>query len=372
MNVKEIQAKSILRKHKHIDSWFVSKYGMNLYRGCTHNCVYCDGRAEKYNVDGVFGQDVAVKTNALDLLRKELDPSRSKLDPGYIMVGGGVGDSYQPIEKQYRLTRKTLELLDHYNFPINILTKSTLVERDIDIIKKINENKRAIVNFSFSSVDENVSSIFEPGVPIPENRLETIKKFKEEGIACGMFLMPVIPFITDSPKFLEESIKKAKKAGVDFIIFSGMTLKTGRQSNYFYNVLKENYPDLLVEYNNIYQGDKWGSAKPEYYESINKTFSFLIKEYRIPPRIPSFLFKDFLKENDLVTVILEQLDYLCKLKNRNSPYRYAAYSISKLDKPISSIRNKLQELKGVGPTTEKIILEIIDTGTSTYYEKLLY
>jgi DNA polymerase/3'-5' exonuclease PolX len=84
------------------------------------------------------------------------------------------------------------------------------------------------------------------------------------------------------------------------------------------------------------------------------------------------LFKDFLKENDLVTVILEQLDYLCKLHDRNSPYSYAAYSVSQLDHPVSSIKNKLQDLKGVGPTTEKIILEILDTGTSSYYEKLLY
>ena len=113
LTIKEIEAKSILRKHKKIDSWFLSRYNMNLYRGCTHNCVYCDGRAEGYYVEGEFGNDVAVKINALEVLRRELDPKRKRtpFKRGYVMVGGGVGDSYQPIEEKYELTRKTLELL---------------------------------------------------------------------------------------------------------------------------------------------------------------------------------------------------------------------------------------------------------------------
>jgi len=117
MHLKKIIAKSILRKYKKIDSWFLSRYGMNLYRGCTHNCVYCDGRAEKYNLEGEFGQDVAVKVTALDILARELNPKQKRIlfKPGYIMVGGGVGDSYQPAEKEYKLTRQVLELLYKLN-----------------------------------------------------------------------------------------------------------------------------------------------------------------------------------------------------------------------------------------------------------------
>ena len=113
MVVKEIKAKSILRKHKRIDSWFISQYGMNFYRGCNHNCVYCDGRSEGYYVEGEFGEDVWVKVNAIGLLRKELDPRRKRtpLKPCFIMLGGGVGDSYQPIEEKYKLSRKALYLL---------------------------------------------------------------------------------------------------------------------------------------------------------------------------------------------------------------------------------------------------------------------
>ncbi len=371
--IKEIKAKSILRKYKKIDSWFISQYGFNLYRGCIHNCVYCDGRSEKYNVNGEFGKDIAVKINAVDLLRKELDPKRKKvpLNKCFIMCGGGVGDSYQPIEKEYKLSRKALELLYEYNLPVSILTKSTLVKRDIDIIKNINKRNKAIVSFSFSSVDDEISSIFEPGVPSPSQRLDTIKFFKNEGIACGIFLLPVIPFITDHPHMIENSILKAKQAGVDFIIFGGMTLKIGRQKNYFLNKLSATFPELCSKYKNIYKDDKWGNPTKEYYENIHRNFNNAAKKHKIPVRIPPNLFKNILDENNLVIVILEHLDYLLKLEGKPSPYGYAAYSISKLKTPLSIIKNDLREIKGVGKTTEKIILEILNTRRTTYYENLL-
>jgi len=373
MTIREIEAKSILRKHKKIDSWFVSQYGMNFYGGCAHNCVYCDGRSEKYQVGGEFGKDVTVKVNAVDVLRRELDPKRKRtpLKRSYIGVGGGVGDSYQPIEKKYQLTRKALKLMYEYKFPVHMLTKSTLIERDIDILKKISEQNRAVVSFSFSSVDDEISAIFEPGVPPPSERLKTLALFKSEGIPCGMFLLPVIPFITDKPELMEESVKKATEVGLDFVIFGGMTLKDGRQKDYFFNVLKEHYPDIITEYQKIYTGDKWGQASGEYYDSINLTFNRIAKKYKMPKRIPYALFKDILSENDLVIVILEHIDYLLKLEGKRSPYGYAAYSISQLKEPLSAMKGELRKLKGVGRTTEGIILEILETGNSSYYEKLL-
>jgi len=373
VTVKEIEAKSILRKNNKIDSWFISYYGMNLYRGCTHDCIYCDGRSEGYYVNGEFGKDVVVKINAIDVLRRELDPKRKRapFKKSYMMVGGGIGDSYQPIEKKYELTRKTLHILYENNWPVHLLTKSTLVKRDVDILKKINEKNRAIVSFSFSSADDKISAIFEPGVPPPSERLETIEFFKDEGISCGMFLLPVIPFVTDKPNLLEETIRLAKDAGVDFIIFGGMTLKDGKQKEYFFETLKKNYPELTTEYHHIYRGDKWGNAIGEYYESINQTFNVIAKKYKIPKRVPPALYRDILSENDLVIVILEHIDYLLKLEEKKSPYGYAAYSISKLNEPLSSIKNELQQIKGVGEVTERIILEILNTGNSSYYEKLL-
>ena len=373
LTIKEIEAKSILRKHKKIDSWFLSRYGMNLYRGCIHNCVYCDGRAEGYYVEGEFGSDVAVKVNALEVLRRELDPKRKRtpFKRGYVMVGGGVGDSYQPVEEKYELTRKTLALLSEKKFPVHILTKSTLVKRDVDILKKINETSRAIVSFSFSSTDETISRIFEPGVPSPRKRLETISFFKDKGIACGMFLLPVIPFITDINDVMEKTIQDAQDVGVDFIIFGGMTLKEGKQKEYFLNVIQQYYPKLVVEYQMIYHGSKWGEAIPEYYNQLHLTFNTLMKQYKIPRRIPPELYKDILTENDLVIVILEHLDYLLKLEGKKSPFGYAAYSLSQVQQPLSTMLNKLDTIKGIGKTTENIIREILSTGSSTFYEHLL-
>ncbi|PNX48273.1 MAG: hypothetical protein BV457_04095 [Thermoplasmata archaeon M9B1D] len=373
MKVKEIKAKTILRKHKKIDSWFLSRYGMNIYRGCIHNCAYCDGRSEKYNVSGDFGCEVQVKINAIEVLRRELDAEKKKMaaEKEFIMLGGGVGDSYQPIEEKYRFSRKALELLYEKDFPVSILTKSTLIERDLDVIKKINEKNKAIVSFSFSSACDKISSIFEPGVPSPSERLKTLKLFKKSGIPTGIFLMPVIPFITDKPEILNDTIDKAKKADVDFIIFSGMTLKKGRQKDYFFDVLKKNYPELIIDYSNIYKDNPWGNPAAEYHDYIQKIFSVISKRYKIPVRIPYYLFKDFLSENDLVVVILEQIDYMIKNLGGKSPYGFAAYSISKINKPLSSIKNDLRKIKGVGPATEKIILEILETKNSKYYEKLM-
>jgi DNA repair photolyase len=288
-----------------------------------------------------------------------------------MILGGGVGDSYQPIEKRYQLSRKALQLFYEYKFPVHILTKSNLVKRDIDILKKINDQSRAVVSHSFSSVDEDLSAIVEPGVPSPDERLETIALLKNEGITCGMFLLPVIPFITDKPELMEETIKRASQAGIDFVIFGGMTLKDGKQKDYFSNVIKRHFPELTTEYVNIYRGNKWGAAIKEYYGSINQAFHTIMEKYKIPKRMPLRFFKDIVEQKDLVIVILEHIDYLLRLEGKTSPFGYAAYSISQSKVPFSTLRRDLRRLKGVGKTTERIILEILETGTSSYYEKLL-
>ncbi len=374
MKIKEIEAKSILRRHKKIDSWFISHYGMNLYRGCAHDCIYCDGRAEKYQVAGEFGKDVAVKVNAIEILSRELDPKRKRkpFKPSFMMVGGGVGDSYQAVEKRYTLTRQALALIHRYDFPVHILTKSTLIERDLDILQQINTSSRVLVSFSFSSVDDEISRFVEPGVPPPSERLKTLKRFKAGGITCGMFLMPVIPFLTDSPQLIENAVKRAKAVGLDYIIFSGMTLKEGKQKDHFIQHLRSRYPELEAAYESIYKEDQWGMATKDYYDSINHSFHQMAKHYRMPSRIPAHLYNDILNEDDRVIVILEQLDYLAKLEGRRSPYGYAAYSLSRQHKPLREMRERLQGIKGIGRVTERIIQEIIDTGTSQYYEKLLF
>lgn len=368
--VKEILSKSILRKLKRIDSWFVSSCGMNLYRGCTNDCTYCDGRSEKYNVEGEFGKDVGVKVNAIEILEKELNPvnKRIPLKKGYVLIGGGVCDAYQPAEKKYLLSRRVLELISRFNYPVHILTKSTIVLRDIDLLSEINKRTRSVISFSFSSCNDTISKIFEPGVPLPSERLEAIKVIKQNGIHCGMFLMPVIPYITDTAEIIEESISKAKDAGVDFIIFSGMTLKEGKQKEHFLNVLSEFNPALIKKYEELYHPSIWGNASKEYYKSISKTFYSLAKKYHIPIRLPFGLYSDILSDNDKITVMLDNLHYMHQMNGEDSFFGLAANSISQLKFPVSQVKDKLTSLKGIGNFTEKIILEIIETGTSKYFQ----
>ena len=373
MAVSEIEAKSILRKHKKIDSWFISRYGMNLYSGCVHNCSYCDGRAEKYQVFGEFDRDITVKTNAIEILERELNPKkkRAPLKKCFMLLGGGVCDCYQPLEKKYQLSREVLKLLIKYDWPVHILTKSILVRRDIDLISKINSQNRSIVSFSFSTVDERLARIMEPKVPSPEDRLKTITQLNRKGIACGMFLMPVIPFLTDSERMIDHTITKGIEAGIDFVIFGGMTLKTGRQSSHFFKVVDKYFPELKEKIGSLYSGDQWGQANKSYYDALHRTFYSVAKRHGVPVRIPLYYYQDLLDENDLVVVFLEQLDYLLKLRNQPSPYGFAAYSISKLKEPLLSMTEQLIHLKGVGSVTERIILEILRTRNCDYHNKLM-
>lgn len=373
MIVREIEAKSILRKNKKIDSWFISHYGMNLYRGCTHNCTYCDGRTEKYRVEGDFGKEVEVKINALDILKRELDPARKRkpFKGGFMMIGGGVGDGYQPLENKYHLTRQALELINHHQLPVHLLTKSTTVIKDLELLKQIQARSRLLVSMSFSSMDDRIGAIFEPGVPPPSERLKTLALFKKEGLNCGVFMLPVIPFITDTADLMEETIQKTSESGLDYLIFGGMTLKEGRQKDYFFETLKKYDLRLIKKYEQIFVGHPWGSALKSYYNSIHQRFYRIAVKYTIPLRIPIHLCHDILDENDLSIVILEHIDYYLKLRGQNSAYGYAAYVISQLKEPLSLHRNSFHNLKGISRAAEQIVIEILDTGRSALYEKLL-
>jgi DNA repair photolyase len=371
--ITEITAKSIVRKHKRIESCFVTRYGMNLYRGCLHDCAYCDGRAEGYYVEGEFGRDVAVKVNAVDVLGRELDPKRRRkpLKPSYLLLGGGVGDCYQPPEERYCLARRALMLFHERGWPVHVLTKSTLVQRDMDLITAINRDRRAIVSFSFSTVDDKVAARFEPGVPPPSARLVALSRFRDAGVATGMYLMPVIPFVTDTPPMLEAAVRAARAIGVDFVVFGGMTLKDGRQREHFLRVLRRHYPERLHEYDIVYRGERWGNPVDEYYHSLNQLFSLLARRYRITPRIPPRLYRSILDENDRMVVMLDHIDQLMRQRGNTSPYGFAAHSITHLAVPLSSIRSQIPGIKGVGPRVHKTILEILDTGRSELLSELM-
>ena len=346
---------------------------MNLYRGYGHDCAYCDGRAEKYYVEGEFGRDVEVKVNAPELLEGELDAKRKRkpMRRGFVMLGGGGGDSYQPAEEKYGLTRRILEVLERHPFPVHVLTKSVLVERDLDILKRIHERNGAVVSMSFSSADDAVSAVFEPGCALPSKRFGLLRRFADEGIPTGMFYMPVIPFVTDKPEMIAETVRRGKEAGVRFAAFGGMTMKGGRQEAHFMKVLAGYRPGLEPEYNAIYRGNRWGQPIPDYHGALDPLFLAAARKHQLPMRMPAALFAGKVDENDLVTVILDQMDSLTRMRGNTPPFRSAVWTLSKLEEPVSSYLDPTV-LKGIGPRAAKIIAEILDTGTCREYESLLF
>ena len=373
--IKEVEAKSLLRRQKHIDSWFLSSGGINLYRGCTHNCVYCDGRDQKYQVEGDFGSEVSIKINAVQLLERELDPARRRkpFAGGFMFVCGGVSDSYQHFEKEYGITRRSLELLLRFGHPVHMLTKSTLIERDMELLGRIRDRKAAVISFSFSTVDDGLARKLEPGVPPPSARLETIRRFTEAGFSCGVYLMPVVPFLTDSPEQIEAAVAAAKTAGASFICFSGMTLKPGRQKDYFMSFLAGEFPDLLPRYEKLYgNADRWGSPPGDYAAYGGRVFEAAAAKYRIPKRMPVSIWSGLVSRSEQIILMLEQLGYLADLKGRNNPYTAAAWTLKKTEQPVELLgTDELCRFPGIGDFTARLIREIAETGSCSYYKKLI-
>jgi DNA repair photolyase len=381
MTAREIEAKSVLRRFRRIDSWFVAKSGLNLYRGCAHDCAYCDGRAEKYRVEGLAAaatgtasfSEVAIKVNAVEVLRRELVPKRRTTAPrwsGFVVLGGGVGDSYQPAEESCGIARRTLVLFEELGVPVHILTKSTLVLRDADILERIAGDGRtgarrtgALVSFSISSADDATSSIFEPGAPPPSQRLRALAALAKRGIPGGVFLMPVIPGVTDSREAMDAALAAAVDAGARYVLFGGMTLKDGRQKDHFLSVLSGVRPDLVPSYRRLYPGDPWGGASGDYYARITRIFGDLARGRRIPPRIPRELFEGIVSGADLAVTLLDQTHAMLELEGKRSRLGYAAFQLSREKGAAAS--------SGIDPQAAAMVEEIRRTGTARLYEQLL-
>ncbi len=252
-----IQAKSILSKLKQApDSWFGITYNMNLYRGCQHQCIYCDSRSECYRIADL--SKIQVKENALKLLALELKRKKEKATIGT----GSMNDPYMPVEKSVQLTRKALEIIDHYGFPVHIITKSDLVLRDLELIQGIAKKSYAAVSLTITTADDTLSRIIEPAAPLSSHRFAALKNLSDAGIYTGMLLMPVLPFINDTAENIQALVQKAKQAGAKYIIGSmGMTLRD-RQRDYYYEKLEKYFPGLKAKYMARY-GEQYGVGVPD-------------------------------------------------------------------------------------------------------------
>lgn len=344
MPIEEINSKSILRKNVHTDSWFISQYGLNLYRGCSHNCSYCDGRAEGYFTNADFAKNITVKTNAPELLERELTPSRrkSRLSRAFVLLGGGVNDSYQAIDKKYQLSRKALEVLLRKGFPVHIITKSDLLERDIDLLQEINEKTAVTVSVSLSCANDEIARHFESGAPLPSARLAIVHKLRKLGIHAGVFLMPPIPLITDNVSELERSLGAVSDAGAEYVIFGGMTLKPGRQRDFYYRIAQQFDPNLVRKYNKMYTENSWGNPIDRYQSYLYTNIEQARSKFKIPLRIPESIFKKVLQPYEYLHVVVSQTLYLQRYHNKARTTEKAL---------LSTLNTKFKQLQFSDPYT---------------------
>ncbi|MFH0906238.1 MAG: radical SAM protein [archaeon] len=282
--VKHIKSKTILGTVKQPDTWFGLKYNMNLYRGCSHGCIYCDSRSSCYGIDN-FDNEIIIKENALELLKKEL---ASKKEIGTIGFGS-MNDCYQEIEKEIELTKKALEIISKYNFPLHILTKSDLVLRDINLLKEIKDNcGYCAVSFTITTTDDNLAKKIEPNASLPSKRLEAIKTLSKNGIYCGITMMPILPFIEDNIENISSIVKSAKESRAQYIIPSfGMTLRD-RQKNYYFQKLDALFlgQNLTSKYKQYY-AERY-NCNCLNYKILEKEFNRLCKENQIDTKIKRF------------------------------------------------------------------------------------
>lgn len=235
--------------------------GMNLYRGCLHGCIYCDSRSKCYHMEHDF-EDIEIKENAISLLEDTLRKKRKKC-----MIGtGSMTDPYIPLEEKEQKVTKALELIYKYGFGFTVITKSDLILKDLDLLKKINKKTKCVVQMTLTTYDEDLCRKIEPCVVTTKRRFEVLKVLKEAGIPTIVWLCPILPFINDTKENIEGILNYCKEAGVYGVICFGMglTLREGNRE-YFYAKLDELFPGMKQRYIKTY-GNSYELPSPEQYE----------------------------------------------------------------------------------------------------------
>ncbi|MDD4124906.1 MAG: radical SAM protein [Eubacteriales bacterium] len=265
MNYHFKEAKSLLSAHN----------GINIYRGCTHGCIYCDSRSLCYNMDHIF-EDIEVKSNAIQLFEAAL---KSKRSPCMISTGS-MSDPYMPLESELGYTRKCLELAEKYGFGFTLITKSDAVLRDLDLLKRINKKAKCVVQMTLTTYDEALCRIIEPCVCTTKARFEALKVLRDNGIPTVVWLTPTLPFINDTEENLRGILNYCAEAMVYGIINFGfgVTLRNGDRE-YFYEKLDEHFPGMKAKYSKAY-GDSYEVMSADN-EKLTKIFNDKCAEHKI-------------------------------------------------------------------------------------------
>ncbi len=310
-NFQEVS--KLLRRNRMMDTYFLIKYTCAPYRGCQHACMYCDGRAEKYYVEGDFERDIVVRTNFADRIRIELPGQKER---GIVFLSSGVTDPYQPIEMEQGLMAKASAVLAEMDFPVAVMTKSSLATRDLENWKRVNDRGGFMLMVSLTTLDDRVRQIFEPGASSVGERLEMIARFKEAGCTVGISAMPFLPMISDTEESLSAFYSKMGEMGVDYVMYGGLTLRPGVQKDCFMRVIREHYPHLEREYERLYRANRAsGSMESSSSEKAYERFLRLSNLHGIVTMIPHRLYRNWMARYDEVYVLISHMIELYRNKN---------------------------------------------------------
>ena len=249
--------------------------GMNIYRGCSHGCIYCDSRSTCYQFTHPF-EDIEVKQNAPELLEKALRSKRKKC-----MIGtGAMSDPYMHCEEELGLTRKCLEIISRYEFGAAVQTKSDRILRDIDLIEEINRKTKFVVQMTLTTYDDDLCKIIEPGVCNTKRRIEVLEEMQKRGIPTVVWLTPILPFINDTKENIMAILEECVRVGVKGIICfdMGLTLREGDRE-YYYAALDRHFPGLKQQYISRY-GNSYNLPSPNNKE-LMQLFRQTCKEHGI-------------------------------------------------------------------------------------------
>lgn len=252
-----ITAKTLISSVKNNEWWFKYDYNLNLYRGCSHGCIYCDSRSDCYGIEDF--DRIKVKRNAVDLLKSELSRKRKK---GIIGLGA-MSDPYNPIEKELKLTRQTLELFDSYGYGAAIFTKSNLIVRDIDLLTAINKRNPLLCCITVTTGDEKLCTLIEPHAPSTQDRMRAVRQLSDAGIYVGIVMMPILPYLNDDKQNILAIINMAEESGAKFIYpMFGVTLRANQRMHY-YRAIDKIVPNLSEKYITAY-GEEYFCAIPDF------------------------------------------------------------------------------------------------------------
>lgn len=284
----EVEVKTILSANN----------GMNIYRGCSHGCIYCDSRSKCYQMKHDF-EDIEVKSNAGLLLENALRRKRKKC-----MIGtGSMSDPYIHLEEKLGNTRKCLELIYSYGFGLAVQTKSARILRDLDLLKKINDKNKCVVQMTLTTYDESLCKIIEPNVSTTKERFEVLQIMRDNGIPTIVWLSPILPFINDTEENIRGLLDYCIKAKVYGIICFGigMTLREGNRE-YFYKKLDEHFPGMKARYIRSY-GNSYEITSPNH----NKLMAII---------------RDTCKAHGIVCDVSQCFNYLHEFTEKNTYLQY--------------------------------------------------